>query len=107
MTPDDIKRLKEAEVADAETEMVSAIRAWLNCSADKRPSARALGERIAQIAERAPSCCPECGGDGHFEEVAQGAFGEWEMQRVKCRACDGVGWLNPSSAVSFGEIDGS
>ena len=35
--------------------------------------------------------CPECGGDGYFEEVAQGPFGVWEMQRFKCRACDGSG----------------
>lgn len=50
-----------------------------------------------------PDCnalpCPECGGDGYFEEVAQGSFGTWEMQRFKCRACDGNGWigLEPSN----------
>lgn len=76
----------------AENEMITAIRAWMNCR-DNRPSARALGERIAEIAAK-NSPCDECGGDGHFEEVAQGAFGGWEMQRYKCRACEGRGHVN-------------
>jgi hypothetical protein len=80
---------KGATMTPAETEMLTAIRAWMNCRGD-RPSARALGERIAEIAAgNVP--CDECGGDGHFEEVAQGSFGGWEMQRFKCRACEGKG----------------
>jgi hypothetical protein len=34
----------------AEAEMLRAIRAWLRCPAEKRPSAAALGQRIAAIA---------------------------------------------------------
>ncbi len=32
-----------------ESECQRAIRAWLNCSADKRPSPEALGQMIADI----------------------------------------------------------
>jgi hypothetical protein len=85
-----------------ETEMILAIRAWLNCPAEKRPSARSLGERIAQIASDNPQeLCRECGGDGHFEEVAQGPFGAWEMQQFKCRACDGAGWITPDTKIAL------
>jgi hypothetical protein len=34
----------------AEDQMRAAIRGWLHCSPDRRPSARALGARIAEIA---------------------------------------------------------
>lgn len=38
----------------AEAEMRLAIRAWLKCPVDKRPSAAALGQRIAEIASALP-----------------------------------------------------
>lgn len=38
------------ERAKVEADMRLAIRAWLKCPAEKRPSAQALGERIASIA---------------------------------------------------------
>jgi hypothetical protein len=39
-----------AELFAIEDEMHSAIRAWLRCPPDRRPSAHALGVRIAEIA---------------------------------------------------------
>jgi hypothetical protein len=41
-----LERLDPAQRA----EMHTAIRAWLSCPAEKRPSAQALGQRIAEIA---------------------------------------------------------
>ena len=35
---------------DTETEMLAAIRAWLKCPAEKRPSPYALGKQIERIA---------------------------------------------------------
>ena len=35
-----------------ELEVQAAIRAWINCPAEKRPSTAALGQHIAKIAER-------------------------------------------------------
>lgn len=40
--------------AKAEADMRLAIRAWLKCPADKRPSPQALGLRIAEIASALP-----------------------------------------------------
>lgn len=34
-----------------EDAMTKAIRAWLQCPRDKRPSSQALGKRIAEIAD--------------------------------------------------------
>jgi hypothetical protein len=42
--------LAAPQPADIPPEMQSAIRAWLNCPADKRPSAWALGQQIERIA---------------------------------------------------------
>jgi hypothetical protein len=38
------------EQAKAEVDMRKAIRAWLKCPPDKRPTPQALGQRIADIA---------------------------------------------------------
>lgn len=35
---------------NSEAEMLTAIRVWLECPVDKRPSPAALGQRIAEIA---------------------------------------------------------
>ncbi len=37
----------------ASPQILSAIQAWLNCPVEKRPSAKALGERIADLANEA------------------------------------------------------
>jgi hypothetical protein len=41
--------------AQSPQEMQAAIRAWIDCPAEKRPSADALGQRIADIASALPS----------------------------------------------------
>lgn len=52
-------------------EMFAAIRAWMECPAERRPTARALGQRIEEIAAALPidrgyHDCIECG-DGKRE----------------------------------------
>lgn len=42
------------ERAKAEAEIRRAIRAWLKCPTEKRPSPAALGQRIAEIAAALP-----------------------------------------------------
>lgn len=37
-----------------DTEMQAAIAAWLECPKDRRPSADALGKRVAEIAAKEP-----------------------------------------------------
>ncbi len=51
LTPEQEQEIDDHEaIKIARAEMSCAIRAWMDCPAGQRPSARSLGERITQIA---------------------------------------------------------